>query len=172
MKNIGLHSDAIIIDGLVISDWSHTVFEDMKSGGLTAANCTCGVWEGFRDSMQNIATWKEWFSSYSDTLRQVYTTEDILRAKWEGKVGIILGWQNTWGFEDQIPFIKIFWELGIRSMQLTYNTQNLVGSGCWESHDGGLSDFGREVIDELNRVGILIDLSHVPLGTDGTGWDR
>jgi membrane dipeptidase len=156
-----LHQDAIIIDGLVISEWSREVFEDMQAGGLTAANCTCGVWEGFRDSMKNIATWKTWISSHTDILKQIYTTEDILRVKQEHKVGIILGWQNTWGFEDQIPFIQLFWELGIRCTQLTYNTQNLVGSGCWETYDGGLSDFGREVVDELNRVGMVIDLSHV-----------
>ena len=55
----------------------------------------------------------------------------------------------------------MFRDLGVRVMQLTYNTQNLVGSGCWESRDGGLSDFGRDVIDEMNRCGVLVDLSHV-----------
>ncbi|MDX1434503.1 MAG: membrane dipeptidase, partial [Gammaproteobacteria bacterium] len=56
---------------------------------------------------------------------------------------------------------QIFKALGVGCMQLTYNTQNLVGTGCWESRDGGLSDFGRDVIDEMNALGILVDLSHV-----------
>ena len=156
-----LHKDAIVIDGLIISKWSRAVFEDMKRGGLTAANCTCSVWDGFKGTMENIAQWKIWFEEHDDLLTQVFTTEDIRRAKEEDKVGIILGWQNTGGIEDRVEFLRLFKELGVGVMQLTYNTQNLVGTGCWESVDSGLSDFGREVIDEMNRLGILVDLSHV-----------
>ena len=161
MSPSNLHRDAIVIDGLVVSRWSRAVFEDMHRGGLTAANCTCCVWEGFRGTMDNIAQWKGWFDEYDDILLQVHTSDDIHRAKAEGKVGIILGWQNTSGIEDQLAHLKSFKDLGVGVMQLTYNTQNFVGSGCFESHAGGLSDFGREVVDEMNRLGILVDLSHV-----------
>ncbi len=157
----GLHQDAIVIDGLVVSKWSREVFEDMHRGGLTAANCTCAVWEGFRDTVENIAQWKQWFHDHDDLLLQVYSTADIERAKATSKVGIFLGWQNTYPLEDRVDFVQLFQELGVRVMQLTYNTQNLVGSGCWESSDGGLSDFGRDVVDEMNRTGVLVDLSHV-----------
>ena len=156
-----LHRDAIVIDGLVIANWSQSVFEDMQRGGITAANCTCCVWEGFRGAMDNVAQWKAWFDQYADILLQVHTTADIRRAEAEGKVGIFLGWQNTSGIEDRIDLLRVFKDLGVGVMQLTYNTQNLVGSGCLESRDAGLSDFGRDVIDEMNRIGILIDLSHV-----------
>lgn len=156
-----LHNNAIVIDGLVVSKWSRSVFEDMQRGGLTAANCTCAVWEGFRATVENIARWKQWFHKHDDLLLQVYRSADIERAKRESKVGIFLGWQNTYPLEDRVEFVQLFQELGVRVMQLTYNTQNLVGSGCWESRDSGLSDFGRDVIDEMNRTGILVDLSHV-----------
>ncbi|MCG8559114.1 MAG: dipeptidase [Hyphomicrobiales bacterium] len=156
-----LHDDLIVIDGLVISNWSRSVFEHMHRGGLTAANCTCCVWEGFSDTMANVARFKAWIEEHGDILTQVYTTDDIARAKREGKVGIILGWQNTSGIDDRIGYLRLFKELGVGVMQLTYNTQNLVGSGCWEGRDGGLSDFGRELIDEMNRLGIVVDLSHV-----------
>ncbi len=156
-----LHEDAIIIDGLEINRWSRDVFEDMRRGGLTAVNCTCAAWEGFRDTMNNIAQWKRWFRDYDDILLQVFTTEDIQRAKREQKTGIYLGWQNTYPIEDRIEYLGVFKALGVGVMQLTYNTQNLVGSGCWESRDSGLSDFGRDVIDEMNALGILVDLSHV-----------
>ena len=76
------------------------------------------------------------------------------------KTGIILGWQNVSGIEDQIGYLQLFKELGIRIIQIAYNTQNLVGTGCYE-RDQGLSDFGREVVAEMNRLGILCDLSHV-----------
>ncbi len=156
-----LHDDAIIVDGLEICRWSRAVFEDMRRGGLTAVNCTCAAWEGFRDTMSNVACWKRHFRDNDDILLQVFTTEDIRRAKREGKTGIYLGWQNTWPIEDRIERLALFKALGVGVAQLTYNTQNLVGSGCWESRDSGLSDFGRDVIDEMNALGMLVDLSHV-----------
>lgn len=156
-----LHDDAIVIDGLVISRWGREVFESMQRGGLTAANCTCSVWEGFRETMLNITQWQRWFREYDDLLLQVHSTDDIHRAKKAGLVGIVLGWQNTSALEDRVEFVDLFKRLGVGIMQLTYNTQNLVGSGCWESQDAGLSDFGRDVIDEMNRVGVMVDLSHV-----------
>jgi membrane dipeptidase len=160
-----LHNDAIIIDGLEICNWSRSVFEDMRRGGLTAVNCTCSVWEGISGSLDNIAQWKKWFRENDDLILQVHSAADIRRAKKEGKTGIYLGWQNSWGIEDRLDYLQIFKELGVGVIQLTYNTHNLVGSGCWESTDSGLSDFGREVVDEMNRVGILVDLSHVGAAT-------
>jgi membrane dipeptidase len=156
-----LHADMIVIDGLIISKWSRSVFEDMRAGGLTAANCTCSVWEGFEATMRNIAEWKRSFREHADLITQVYGTADIRRAKEESRTGIILGFQNVSAFEDQIGYIQLFKELGVGVAQMAYNTQNLVGTGCYESRDGGLSDFGREVVAEMNRVGILCDLSHV-----------
>lgn len=153
--------DAVRIDGLVIARFSRAVFEDMRKGGITAANCTCCVWHDFRTTMANVAQWKRWFDEYSDVITQVHSAADIHRAKKQGRVGIILGWQNTSGIDNDISNLVLFRDLGVRVMQLTYNTQNLVGSGCWESRDGGLSDFGRDVVDEMNRLRILIDLSHV-----------
>ncbi len=156
-----LHADAVILDGLIIAKWDRGVFEDMIAGGLTAANCTCSVWEGFVDTMANVAAWKRWLAENDDLLLQVHAVEDIHRAKREGRVGIILGWQNTFAIEGELDRLRLFRDLGVRFMQLTYNTQNLVGAGCWESKDMGLSDFGRDVIDEMNALGIAIDLSHV-----------
>ena len=156
-----LHADAIIVDGLIISDFGPEVFADMRRGGLTAANCTCSLWENFPESMRNIARWKRWFREHGDLITQVYTSEDIARAKAESRTGIILGWQNLSGIEDQIGYLELFKELGVGIMQIAYNTTNLVGTGCYESNDPGLSDFGRDVIAEMNRLGILCDLSHV-----------
>ena len=126
-----LHQSSIVIDGLNISKWSRDVFEQMHRGSLTAANCTCSVWEGFNDTMANIAQWKK----------------DLA--------------ENTYAIEQNIDHLRLFRDLGVRVIQLTYNTQNLVGSGCWESRDSGLSDYGRDVIDLMNELGILVDLSHV-----------
>jgi membrane dipeptidase len=118
------------------------------------------VWEGFVESMRNVVRWKGWFRDHADLITQVYTTADIRRAKMDGKTGIILGWQNTSGIEDQLGYLGLFKELGVGIMQLTYNTRNLSGTGCYED-DAGLSGFGREVLAEMNRLGIVCDLSHV-----------
>jgi membrane dipeptidase len=160
-----LHEDSIVIDGLIVSNWCRGVFEDMHRGGLTAANCTCSVWEGFHETMTNIGQWNRWFAEHDDLLMKARTTDDIRAAKAEGKTAVILGFQNTTAFEDRLDFIEIFKDTGIGIAQIAYNTQNLSGSGCYETSDGGLSDFGREVIAEMNRVGILCDLSHVGVVT-------
>ena len=95
MTNKNLHRDALIVDGLVISKWSREIFLDMRKGGLTAANCTCSVWEGIRESMDNVAAWKRMFAANDNLILQVSSSDDIRRAKQTGKTGIILGWQNT-----------------------------------------------------------------------------
>jgi len=161
MSSHPLHDDAIVFDGLIVSNWSEAVFADMRKGGLTAANCTCSVWEGFRETMLNIGQWNTWFDTYGDLIVKARTVADIRQAKQDGRTAIVLGFQNTSAFEDRLDFIRIFKDAGIGIVQMTYNTQNLVGSGCYESTDSGLSDFGHEVVAEMNRVGILCDLSHV-----------
>lgn len=156
-----LHEEAIVFDGLIISNWSEDIFRDMRRGGLTGANCTCSVWEGFHDTMRNIATWNGHFARHGDLICKARSVADIRRAKQEGRTAIVLGFQNTSAFEDQLGFIEICKDAGVGIVQMTYNTQNLVGSGCYETRDGGLSDFGRDVVAEMNRVGMLCDLSHV-----------
>lgn len=156
-----LHAESIVFDGLVVSKWSRPVFEAMHAGGLTAANCTCSIWENFRESMDHLAAWQRHFAENADLIRPARTVAEIEQAKRDGKVAICLGWQNTSGIEDRLEYLALFKALGVGIMQLTYNTQNFIGTGCYESRDSGLSDFGRDAVAEMNRLGILIDLSHV-----------
>jgi membrane dipeptidase len=155
-----LHQEAIVIDGLIVSKWERSVFEDMKKGGITAANCTVSVWEDFKSTVHNIAEMKALIRANADLLMLVRSSADIEAAKRAGKTGIILGFQNAHAFEDHLGHVEAFADMGVRVVQLCYNTQNLIGTGCYE-RDGGLSGYGREVIAEMNRVGIAVDLSHV-----------
>ena len=158
----GLYSEAIVIDALNVSNWeSPAVFKSLHNGGVTAINATCVVWEGFLQAMDNHAAWLRRFRQYGEFLAQVTSTEDILRCKREGKVGIILGWQNASPIENELNRLELFHALGVRIIQLTYNERNLLGNGCYERADGGLSNFGVDAVREMNRLGILIDLSHV-----------
>jgi membrane dipeptidase len=156
-----VHDGAIIVDALQISNWGEAVFRNMRRGGLTAVNCTVSVLENFRQTIANIIEWDRFFNEYSDLIMPVRSTADIQAAKNAGKTGIIFGFQNTTAIEDDIGLLTIFHALGVRVIQLTYMEANLAGQGCLERIDAGLSRFGLEVIDELNRLGILIDLSHV-----------
>src|SRR3984893_7309275 len=123
----GIHDSLTVIDGLVVSKWSRAVFVDMRKGGLTAANCTCSIWEGFAGTMRNIAQWKRWFAENADLITPVRTAADISRAKAEGKTGIILGFQNTSAVEDQVGYIPLFKELGVGVAKSTYNPLNWDG---------------------------------------------
>ena len=155
-----LHQRSIVIDGLIIAKWDRSIFEDMRRGGLSAASCTVSVWEGFEDTVANIADMKALIRDCQDLAILVRTAEDIPRAKREGKVGVILSFQNAHACEDHLGHVEAFADMGVRVIQLCYNTQNLVGTGCYE-RDGGLSGYGQELIREMNRVGIMVDLSHV-----------
>ena len=156
-----LHRDMVVFDGLIVSNWSRPVFEDMRRGAVTAANCTVSIWEGFQATMDNVALFKRWFREHGDLIVEARSIADIRRAKREDRTAIVLGFQNVSAFEGELGYVQLFKEQGVGIAQLAYNTQNFVGSGCYESRDGGLSDFGHDVVAEMNRVGMMVDLSHV-----------
>ena len=84
---------------------------------------------------------------------------DLDAAKAKQKIAVIMGLQNADEFREPKD-VKAFYELGLRCAQLTYNTQNLIGSGSTERVDGGISDYGAEIIKAMNEVGMLVDVSH------------
>lgn len=157
-----IYDEAIVIDALNVSNWSSpAVYQSLHAGGITAINATSAVWENYPQAMDNIAAWLHRFKEHDDILMPVKTSADILQAKQEGKVGIILGWQNASPIENHLSRLDLFHALGVRIIQITYNERNLLGNGCYERRDEGLTNFGIDAIKEMNRLGILIDLSHV-----------
>src|SRR3546814_13643625 len=102
MSPAELHADSIVIDGLIIAKWNRDLFEDMRKGGLTAANCTVSVWEGFQATINNIVASQKLIREKSDLVIPVQTTADIQRAKAQGTTGIIFGFQNAPSSEDTL----------------------------------------------------------------------
>lgn len=152
----------ITIDGLNTSAWGpRGVLEDLVAGGVTAINATIAIWDDFDSTMAAILDWYEIFDRNSDLVIPVRTVDDIRRAHESGRCGVIFGWQNGTPIGNDVRRLRLFHELGVRIIQITYNERNLIGNGCYELHDEGLSRFGRSVVAEMNRTGILIDLSHV-----------
>lgn len=160
-KALMLHKKSIIIDGLEISNWSRQVFMNMRKGGLTAVNATVAVIENFVQTMDNIAWWYKTLEENADLICQIQTVADIKRAKESDKTGIIFGFQNLSPIEDDLDRLAVFHRLGVRVIQVTYMEANYAGQGCLEKIDAGLTGFGIEAVAEMNRLGILIDLSHV-----------
>ena len=156
-----IYDEAIVIDGLNVSNWeSDAVFERLRAGNITAINATVATWENFLQTMAHLSVWMRRFRERDDIL-QVKETADIRTAKKLGKTGIILGFQNASPIENDLDRLGLFLALGVRVIQLTYHETNLLGSGCWERNDAGLSNFGVDAVREMNRLGIVIDLSHV-----------
>ncbi len=155
------HRESFIIDGLNAS-WffNDEVFKNLHRGGITAANTTVSAWQGPAETIDLIGQMYRQLEKHADIVQQVRTVADIHAAKSGKRVGTILGFQDTAPIADQIHLLRVYHELGVRIIQLTYNTENRVGCGCQAPDDNGLTDFGRQVIAEMNRLGILIDLSH------------
>ena len=156
-----IYDEAIVIDGLNVSNWeSDAVFERLRAGNITAVNATVATWENFLQTMDHLSAWMRRFRERDDIL-QVKETADIHAAKKLGKTGIILGFQNASPIENDLDRLGLFLALGVRVIQVTYHETNLLGSGCWERNDAGLSNFGIDAVREMNRLGIVVDLSHV-----------
>lgn len=165
-------SRRLLFDGLNVSRWSREVFVAMKDGDVTAANCTCSIWDDLASTVANIGRLRKLVRENDDVVTLVETTGDLDRlAESDDRVGIIVGFQNLAAVEGSLANIDIFGRLGLRFAQLTYNTQNFIGSGCYESRDTGLTDFGRDIVAELNVHGIVIDLSHVGRRTAADAMD-
>lgn len=159
----GKHSEysGVTIDALEYSDWDREVVEELARGRVTCVHTTVAIWEDARTTLDAIGRWNRRFRESADLLIAVRDGADIDRARSEGKVGVVLGFQNTSPFEDDLDLVEIFSMLGVRIAQLTYNIQNLVGGSCYDPSDSGLTRFGKFVVREMNRVGMLVDLSHV-----------
>ena len=158
----GFFHDAILIDGLDTSKWGEkSVYRTLRDGGVTAINATIAIWDDYETVLHKITRYLEWFDEFSELIRPVRTADDIRAAKAENRTGIILGWQNATPIGNDLGRLRLFHELGVRVIQLTYNERNLLGNGCYERTDDGLSRFGLAAVAEMNRLGILIDLSHV-----------
>lgn len=151
----------LLVDGCEINRWNVGILDELVEGGVTAVQTTCAVWEDTRSTLNRLMEWRHRFSALPDKILQARTTADIEEARRTGRVAIILGFQNAAPLEDDPRLVGLFHELGVRVMQLTYNAQNLLGSGCLEPTDGGLSRFGVRVVEEMNASGVLVDCSHV-----------
>lgn len=153
-------SDFPIVDGLQYANWSKAIFKQMRQGGVAAVHVTICYHEDFRETVRNISAWNHRFERFSDLIVPGRTAADVDGAIDDGRTAIIFGGQNCSPIEDDIDLVEICHQLGIRFMQLSYNNQSLLATGCYEAEDSGVTRMGRQVIREMNRVGMVVDMSH------------
>ena len=148
------------IDNLQYCNWTRDIFLINREAGLNAVHVTLVYHEDYDEFLQKVKEWDSFFEENSDLIFLGKTFKDITKAQSENKTAIFFGFQNCSPIEDDINLIEKVHELGCRFMQLTYNNQSLLATGCYEKNDSGVTNFGREAIKEMNRVGIVVDMSH------------
>jgi len=148
------------IDNLQYCNWSRKIFETNRAAGLDAVHVTIVYHEDYDELITELNKWEKIFEANSDLIFLGKDFKDIEKAKLENKTAIFFGFQNCSPIEDDIGLVEKVHELGCRFMQLTYNNQSLLATGCYEKIDSGVTNFGREAIKEMNRVGIVVDMSH------------
>ena len=155
-----MHSELIVIDGLQYSNWNRAIFKQLHEGGVTMVHATIVYHEQIRETLLRISEWNKLFEENVDLIMPIRSAADITLAKKLGKVGVMFGAQNCSPIEDDIGMIEVMRELNLMIMQLTYNNQSLLACGCYEAHDSGVTRFGKQAILEMNRVGMIVDMSH------------
>lgn len=132
----------------------------LQKGGIDAVLTTAAAVEDFKTSMAVIGQWLEIDRTRRHGIRLARSVEQLRAAKAAGDVGVVLHFQGADPIEDRLEFLDVFHASGLRVMQLTYNTRNRMGDGCFEPTDAGLSKFGRSAIQRMETLGIAVDVSH------------
>jgi membrane dipeptidase len=160
-----VYRDALVIDSLCApfaADGfppSDTALAEVRGSGFTAVHCTISdrTYEG---TIANLARLNAWIERDPELFRFVRVHSDIQRAKREGKIGLLAGFQNVEFLEPDPSRIEVFRDLGIRIMQLTYNLRSTFGDGCLEPGNAGLSKAGQDAVRKMNEIGVAVDMSH------------
>ena len=148
------------IDNLQYCNWSREIFEINREAELDAVHVTIVYHEDYDELLKRVDEWNTHFKDNSDLIFHGKSYKDIEKANEQKKTAIFFGFQNCSPIEDDINLVEKVHQLGCKFMQLTYNNQSLLATGCYEKIDSGVTNFGKEVIKEMNRVGIVIDMSH------------
>lgn len=171
------YDDAIVVDFLASPGYfnyplnpplDQAMIRHAVDSGITAVNLTVSG-GGFEGSVRNISGWMSRIERFQDAFRQVRTVADLHDAKASGRLGIVLGFQDSTPFEGGLDHVATFLDLGVKVTQLTYNVRNLVGDGCLEPANGGLTRYGEAVVERMNDLGMLVDLSHCGQKTTADG---
>ena len=171
-----LHADALVCDMTV--NWEDDIEAERRravlpryvASGVDFVSITLvDDWSWIEATMRHVAAQRAYFLSRSEDYVLVETAEDIVRAKREGKLGVGFNFQGSNGLGGDLNLVEAYYKLGVRQMILAYNVRNLAADGCHEAADGGLSQYGIDLVREMNRVGMVLDCSHTGYRGDDAG---
>ncbi len=164
---LAVHRAAVVVDTVNRSKLDDRFLRDVRTGGVTLLGRTILVSSGevfspfgFMESVRDITHVLQFIDRHADQVMLVKTARDIERAKATNRTGIYLYFQSPEPLEKELWRLRLFYELGLRVLQLSYNDRSLAGDGCAERTDSGLSEWGVQLIEECNRLGIAVDVSH------------
>jgi membrane dipeptidase len=154
--------DSIVIDGCAFAGGDFPGYtKRMATASLNGVSLTIPhSHDGFRAASTSIGRIHQLVDEQSEKLSLAKVSKDIEDAQRTSRTAVILAFQDPAPIENSLELLRVFYELGVRIVQLTYNKANYIGTGCAETEDRGLTDFGRRVVREMNRLGIVIDCSH------------
>lgn len=167
------HPRALVFDamGELRPEYDEALIGQMLASGMDAITVTLcdpkpvGA-EAIELAVDGLLTYDRLIASHPDLLLKATSAADLVRARDEGKLAVFYLYQNSEQFGADLDRVEMFWRLGVRSSQITYNERNRAGVGCREvGDDGGLTDFGRALVERMNQRGMLIDLSHANMPT-------
>ena len=148
------------IDNLQYCKWSKEIFQINNEAKLNAIHVTIAYHEDFNEVIKNIGIWDKYFTEFKDLIFHGKNFQDIEKAYKENKTAVFFGFQNCSPIGDNIQLVEEIHKMGIVFMQLTYNNQSLLATGCFEKNDSGVTRMGKEVIKEMNKLGVVVDMSH------------
>ena len=162
-----LHRDAIVWDMLIPLAGHDSplileaMLQAMVDGGYTYVSFTVATdWHNLNQTVHALGNYRSYFFAEPEKYVFVETADDVLRAKKEGKLGISFHFQGTNPVDADLQMVETYYKLGVRHMLMAYNMKNVVGDGCMERTDDGLSRLGVALIEEMNRVGMIVDATH------------
>lgn len=153
--------DGVRVDSLLCTRLDRETLLELRSGDIGCVTITAGFWEDATESMDSLVRWGEMVRENSDLAEIATSVDQIRQVAASGRTAIVLGFQNSSLLQGRLGYVELFARMGVRVVQLTYNIQNDIGGSCYDPHDSGLTRYGREVVQEMNRVGMVVDCSHV-----------
>ena len=155
-----LYDNALVIDALSFAhEWDDVEYEAVQQSGYTGIVTSLNR-RDLQTAIDELVAWKQRVEEFPDRYMIALEAKDFERAKRAGKLAVMMNFQNASMLEGDADNVDALHALGMRCFQLTYNQRNRLGDGCTERTNAGLSDFGVEVVDRMNKTGVLIDLSH------------
>jgi membrane dipeptidase len=164
-RALSIYREAVVIDATSPILERDSEWPKWADGGVTAVMATVATNEDAAGALRQIARWLVRLRSHASRMVHATTVADIERAKREGRLAVVFHFQNARPLGYDAGLVEVFQRLGVRAVQLTYNVKSPIGDGCTERTDSGLSDLGIELVREMNRVGVIVDLSHTGVQT-------